>query len=299
MNIDAMLSLLLASAIEHKTEYSLRDRVSFKLDCTADVAIFPRSADELITASSICRDTACPCVLLGRGSNLFFARTRYEGAVILTERMNGVEREGSVLCVSCGTPLTSLAVKAAKMGLSGLEFAYGIPGSVGGAVFMNAGAYGGAMADVLVESTAYDCETGETLVLHDHDFGYRTSIYMKKPSLVCLEARFQLGAGNPAAIEEEMRAHMQSRRQNQPLEYPSAGSYFKRPAEHFAGKLIEDCGLKGLRVGGAEVSEKHAGFLINRGGATAADVLALEEKVRNAVKERFGIVLEREVRVVE
>ncbi len=299
MSFDTLLSALFASAIDHKTEYSLRDRVSFKLDCTAAVAIFPKNAEELIASVTLCRKAEHPFVLLGRGSNLFFAHARYEGAVLLTDRLNRVEREGNSLRAACGVPLTSLAAKAAKMGLSGLEFAYGIPGSVGGAVFMNAGAYGGAISDVLCESTAYDGKTGEILILQNHDFSYRKSIYMNNPDLICLEARFLLKQGDPAVIEETMRGHVQSRREKQPLEYPSAGSYFKRPEGHFAGKLIEDCGLKGLRVGGAVVSEKHAGFLINRGGATAADVLALEEQVKCAVLARFGVTLEREVRVVE
>ena len=155
------------------------------------------------------------------------------------------------------------------------------------------------MADVVTESVAYDRNTGKTLLLREHDFGYRESIYMKRDGLVCLVATLSMREGNAEEIEATMRGHMQARREKQPLEYPSAGSYFKRPAGHFAGKLIEDCGLKGLRVGGAEVSEKHAGFLVNRGDATASDVLALEEKVRCAVFSRFGVMLEREVRVVE
>lgn len=299
MSLQELRSALAEHAMDCKTEYALCEHLSFKLACTAALAILPQTEEELILACTLCRKTGVKMLLLGRGSNLFFAKERYEGAVILTDALSCVTRDDNCLVAACGTPLTALAAKAAKMGLSGLEFAYGIPGSVGGAVYMNAGAYGGAIADVLLESVAYDLSVGQTVVLHEHAFDYRKSLYMKNPNLVCLAARFSLREGDPAAIEKTMRGYMQKRREAQPLEYPSAGSYFKRPTGYFAGKLIEDCGLKGLRVGGAEVSEKHAGFLINRGGATARDVLALEEQVKKAVLERFGVWLEREVQVVE
>lgn len=299
MKLQVLLSALGTHEIQAKPEYSLRNHVSFRLDCTAALAILPKCEEELIAAVSLCREADVPTVLLGRGSNLFFAKERYEGAVILTHLLCTVTEESDCLRAACGAPLTSVALMAAKASLSGLEFAYGIPGSVGGAVYMNAGAYGGAISDVLCESYAYDLAAQKNVVLREHGLGYRTSIYMQTPDLICLGARFALTRSNRSAIEETMRGYMKSRREKQPLEFPSAGSYFKRPEGHFAGKLIEDCGLKGLRVGGAEVSEKHAGFLINRGGATSADVLALEEKVRSAVLARFGVMLEREVRVVE
>ncbi len=299
MSIQDLVSALSEQGISCKTEYDLRNHVSFRLACTAALVICPNTVEELTAAASLCRKAEVKSVLLGRGSNLFFAKERYEGAVILTDSCATLEREGNCLCATCGVSLLSLSLRAAEMGLSGLEFVYGIPGSVGGAVYMNAGAYGGAICDVLCESTAYDLSLGETVVLREHDFGYRKSIYQKNPNLICLSARFSLKEGDRADIERTMHGHMQSRREKQPLEYPSAGSYFKRPEGNFAGKLIEDCGLKGLRVGGAEVSEKHAGFLINRGGATAADVLALEKKVADAVLEHFGVRLEREVQVVE
>ncbi len=299
MNIQDLISALSEQGIACKTEYDLRNHVSFRLACTAALVICPNTVEELALAATLCREMGVPTVLLGRGSNLFFAGDRYEGAVVLTDACATLTREGDCLVATCGVSLLSLCLHAAELGLSGLEFAYGIPGSVGGAVYMNAGAYGGAISDVLCESTAYDLSSGEVVVLCEHDFGYRKSIYMENPNLICLSARFSLRQSDRARIEKTMRGHMQSRREKQPLEYPSAGSYFKRPEGHFAGKLIEDCGLKGLRVGGAEVSEKHAGFLVNRGGATAADVLALEKKVTDAVLERFGVRLEREVRVVE
>ncbi len=298
MMTDTLLQTLAEKNIEYKTEYSLREHVSLRLDTFAALALFPRSAEELATAVSLLRAADLPTVLLGRGSNLFFAKVRYEGAVVLTDRLTTVSVAGNRVRAACGVSLTGLAAKVGKMGLSGLEFAYGIPGSVGGAVYMNAGAYGGAMSDVIAETLAFDCDTARVCSICEHDFGYRESIYMKKKNLICLEATLTLAEDDPSAIEARMRGYMQSRKEKQPLEYPSAGSYFKRPEGYFAGKLIEDCGLKGLRVGGAEVSAKHAGFLINCGGATAADILALEETVREAVYTRFGVRLEREVQVI-
>ena len=163
---------------------------------------------------------------------------------------------------------------------------------------MNAGAYGGCMADVTVESLALELSSGAVRTVTEHSFGYRTGIYMTRGDLLCLGGVFRLAEGERAAIYEKMQALAVARREKQPLEYPSAGSYFKRPEGHFAGKLIEDCGLKGYRVGGAAVSEKHAGFLINLGGATADDVLRLEEHVRGEVLRVFGVELEREVRYI-
>ena len=194
--------------------------------------------------------------------------------------------------------LTALANIAARHGLSGLEFAYGIPGLVGGSVYMNSGAYGSQMSAVVEYSDAYDCRSGKVIRIYDHGFDYRKSIYMQNKELVCLGAGFVLNKGCEQEIRALMSANMSARRDKQPLELPSAGSYFKRPEGHFAGKLIEDCGLKGMRVGGAEVSSKHAGFIVNVGGATSADILELEEKIKEIVMSRFGVMLEREVRLI-
>ena len=236
--------------------------------------------------------------VIGNGSNILFRDGRLSGAFVFTEGLRSIRIEGEALYAEAGATLSSVAAKAAEASLGGLEFARGIPGSLGGAVFMNAGAYGGQMSDVTVSTEAYDVDTGKTVTLTDHGFDYRKSRYMENTSLICLCAELKLARGNREEINEKMRELSVSRRQKQPLEYPSAGSYFKRPEGHFAGKLIEDCGLKGLRVGGAAVSEKHAGFVINLGGATAADILELEERVKNAVLEKFGVTLEREVRVI-
>jgi UDP-N-acetylmuramate dehydrogenase len=197
--------------------------------------------------------------------------------------------------------LPVLSERAAKHSLSGFEFACGIPGTLGGAVFMNAGAHGGAISDVLVSSRAYDVNTHSIVTLDrdEHEFAYRHSTYMENQNLICLSVSFALTPDNEERIRAKMQENMKKRRDTQPLDHPSAGSFFKRPEGHFAAKLIDDCGLKGLRVGGACVSEKHAGFIVNLGGATASDILTLSDMVSAKVKADTGVTLEREVIFVE
>lgn len=203
---------------------------------------------------------------------------------------------GKSIKAEAGAMLSKAAYAAYENGLTGLEFASGIPGTVGGAMVMNAGAYGQEMKDVTVSVTLFDASSGEVLTVPacDMEFGYRTSIVKKHPYTV-LAAEFELKAGNREEIKARMDELALARRQKQPLEYPSAGSTFKRPEGYFAGKLIEDAGLKGYTVGGAAVSEKHCGFVVNTGNATAAEVLQLMSDVRDRVNERFGVVLEPEV----
>lgn len=296
----AITETLLANGIEAKENYSLKNSISFRVDSIAALALFPDNSEKFVLAVKILKNNGIRAEIVGNGSNLFFANEYFDGAVIFTKNMKNVSVEGNTIRAESGTLITSLAVLAAKESLCGLEFAYGIPASVGGAVYMNAGAYGGAVSDVLFESVCYDIERDKILkmTLSDHGFDYRKSIYMSG-GLVCLEATFSLLLGNREAIEEKMRENMRSRKEKQPLELPSAGSYFKRPEGLFAAKLIDDCGLKGFSVGDAEVSKKHAGFIVNKGKATARDILALEEEVRHRVFDRFGVTLEREVRVIK
>ena len=287
--------------IECQNALPLSSKSTFKIGGKADLAVFPKNATELEYVVAYLTDREIPYIIVGNGSNILFEDEGYRGCVIFTEKMNDVKIEGNRIYAGVGMSYTALASKAKAASLTGLEFAYGIPGSVGGAVVMNAGAYGRQTADVLESCDVFDAEKCElyTLTKDEMELSYRHSVLSENKNLICVGATFTLKEGNKEEIDAVMRDLMQRRISKQPLEYPSAGSYFKRPEGHFAGKLIEDCGLKGLRVGGAEVSTKHAGFLINRGGATAADVLALEEQVKHAVLERFGVLLEREVRVVE
>lgn len=233
--------------------------------------------------------------VMGNGSNLLVADEGIPGAVF---KISGGEcrRSGIFVALDAGVTLAAVARFALRQGLSGFEFAYGIPGTVGGAVVMNAGAYGFEMQDVLVE-TSYLTPEGEVVRIgrRDHEFGYRTSFFKTHPDCVVLTTKIGLREGDPAQIEEKMNEILERRRSKQPLELPSAGSVFKRPAGHYAGGLIEQCGLKGYRIGGAEVSPKHAGFIVNVGGATAADVLRLIEHIQETVLRECGVVLECEV----
>lgn len=297
---EQLYSILENSGIYFEKNIPLRDHSTFRIGGVGELAIFPSTAKELILAISVCKELDIPCRIIGKGSNLLFSDGHLSGAFIFTERLSKITVENNLITAEAGASLAALSSKAAENSLTGLEFAKGIPGSVGGAVYMNAGAYGGEISSTLVSSIAYDTETNTLVTLSnaDHDYSYRHSIYMKK-NLICVSATFSLENGDKTEIENKMKDYAKQRREKQPLDLPSAGSYFKRPEGHFAGKLIEDCGLKGLSVGGAAVSEKHAGFIVNLGNATADDVLTLEEKIKKAVKEKYGVTLSREVRKVD
>ena len=218
-----------------------------------------------------------------------------EGAVISLSGINGISAEGEKITCGAGAMLSSVCLKALSLSLTGLEFAYGIPGTAGGALYMNAGAYGGQIADVIESAECLNAAGDiKTLKKEDMQLGYRSSIF-KKGGLIIISLTLALKKGDKAEIKAEMDDLLNRRKQKQPLEYPSAGSTFKRPEGYFAGALIEKNGLKGSAVGGAQVSEKHAGFVINRGGATAADVKALIGKIQKKVFENDGVMLEPEV----
>lgn len=277
---------------------------SFRIGGEAAAAVFPASSRAMGALLSFLREEAIPHAVFGKGTNLLFSDAGYDGAVLFTGEMRKTAFDGNSVTAEAGVPITALASEAQKRGLSGLEFAYGIPGSVGGAVYMNAGAYGGEIASVLESSLYYDEKEGKTLRLskEEHRFSYRESFYSlaaakesAEGSPVILEASFLLTPDDPEAIRQRMEDFMRRRTEKQPLEFPSAGSTFRRPDGYFAGKLISDAGLRGCRVGGAAVSEKHAGFVINTGGATAADVKALIAHIQKTVDEKFGVRLQREV----
>ena len=284
----------------------LAPHTTFRIGGAARFWLMPKNTAQLREMSALCRAHGVRRYLLGNGSNTLFSDEGFDGAVI---DLRGIDEpvtceaqpDGTaVLTVSAGSTLGRLCAEAQSRGLTGLEFACGIPGTVGGAVYMNAGAYGGEMKDVLTEVTFLN-EDGTlcTLPAAELALGYRTSVFEQHPEWCILSARVRLTAGDKDAITAQMQDFLQRRRDKQPLEWPSAGSTFKRPQGAFAGKLIEDCGLRGLQVGGAQISEKHCGFVINRGGATCADVLALTEQVKRVVREKTGFVLEREIRVVK
>ena len=275
---------------------------TFRIGGPAKRMAFPSSREQLVLLMSFAKDYGANPLVIGNGSNLLVPDEGLDRLVIDTSaNLNRVERgSGNTVLADAGATLARTADLACKSGLTGLEFAHGIPGSVGGGVCMNAGAYGGEMAQVIDSVTVLFPDEGiKTLSCADMAFGYRHSLLMEYPGAVVLHAEFALEKDDSAAIRSRMDDLMSRRRASQPLEYPSAGSTFKRPEGYFAGRLIEEAGCKGMTVGGAQVSEKHAGFVINVGGATCADVLALMAEVQRRVKERSGVTLEPEVRVVD
>ena len=274
---------------------------SFRIGGPARRMAFPERGEQLVLLLSHAIACGARPLVIGNGTNLLCPDRGLDRLVIDTSAaLNRVESAGpDTVTAEAGASLARAADFACRQGLTGLEFAHGIPGTVGGAVCMNAGAYGGEMAQVVREATLLLPEEGiRTLTGAEMAFGYRRSFLTDHPDAVVLRAEFQLSPGDPAAIRQRMRELMERRRASQPLEFPSAGSTFKRPEGYYAGTLIDQCGLKGLTVGGAQVSEKHAGFVINRGGATCADVLALIEEVQKRVWEARGARLEPEVRII-
>lgn len=275
---------------------------TFRIGGEARVAYFPKTKREFTELLAHLKGTGERYFIVGNGSNLLFDDSGFDGAIIFTKNMSDCSYEyrtdGVVIYAEAGKKLTELSFEAGKKhALSGLEFAYGIPATVGGAIYMNAGAYDGQMADVVMDIEAYDTEKNEIVSIDNAgaDFSYRHSVFEENRNLVVLSVRLKLVSGDAAEISKKMDTNMQSRRDKQPLEFPSAGSTFKRPEGYFAAKLIDDAALKGYSVGGAKVSEKHAGFVINAGGATCADVRALMDDVSRIVKEKFGVELSPEV----
>ncbi len=272
---------------------------TFRIGGPAEMLLFPQDEQTLQKLLVFCKGTDTVPYLIGKGSNLLIADKGLEGVTICTERMQKHEllSKNEIVC-EAGLSLSRLCLFAQSNALSGLEFAYGIPGSVGGAVFMNAGAYGGEMRDVLSTVTSVDMD-GRLHVhsVEDLQLGYRTSVFQKNGETI-LSAVVKLTRGEPDEIRAKMDEILQRRKDKQPLNLPSAGSAFKRPEGNYAGALIEQCGLKGYSIGGAQVSEKHAGFIVNRGGASAQDVLCLIDYIRETVMQQTGVLLEPEIRCI-
>ena len=279
------------------TDEPMKQHTTFKIGGPADYFLVPESGEEAGEIIKICKQTDIPYFILGNGSNLLVGDGGYRGVVIQIYRnMSAVTTEGTIITAQAGALLSSVAAVAKNASLTGFEFAGGIPGTVGGAAVMNAGAYGGEMKDVLVEVTVMDADGNIfTIPAEKLELGYRTSI-IKKAGYIVWEAKIRLEEGNQEAIRERMKELTIQRTTKQPLEFPSAGSTFKRPEGYFAGKLVMDSGLRGYQVGGARVSEKHCGFVINAGGATAKDVRTLMENVRDIVYKKYGVTLEPEVK---
>ncbi|MCI5511714.1 MAG: UDP-N-acetylmuramate dehydrogenase [Oliverpabstia sp.] len=278
-------------------EEPMKKHTTFRLGGPADFFLCPSDVNQIPEIIHICREEGIPWFVLGNGSNLLVSDQGYRGVVIqIYKNMNQITVEGTRIYAQAGALLSAVSKKAMEAGLTGMEFASGIPGTLGGAAVMNAGAYGGEMKDILVSVTVLTDE-GEQKVLkaEELNLGYRTSI-IKERGYIVLDGVLQLQAGNRDAIKTRMEELKVQRVTKQPLEYPSAGSTFKRPEGYFAGKLIEDAGLRGYRVGGAQVSEKHCGFVINTGDATTSDVVQLIHNVQNIIWNKFKVKLEPEVK---
>ena len=290
--------------LELRKNESMERNTSFHVGGPARLMALPRTKEEAKSALLAAAELGIEPFFLGNGTNLLVPDRGVERFLIKpagkygVDELNRVWEANGLLCAGAAVSLANLSGCALGRNLTGLEFAQGIPGSVGGGATMNAGAYGGELVQVLDSVTALDRQGQEHVIpAADCGLGYRRSIFSGGDYLI-VEARFRLSHGDPADIEARMKELAAKRKEKQPLEYPSAGSTFKRPEGYFAAALIDQCGLKGLTVGGAQVSEKHAGFVINRGGATCADVLALVEQIKAVVKERTGVELELEVKIL-
>ena len=283
-----------------KKDESMAEHCTFRCGGRADFFVTPGSIDELTKVVAVCREAKYPFMVIGNGSNLLVCDEGYHGAIIeVNSRINEIDVIGEDIVADAGAKLSAVAMTAMENDLAGFEFAHGIPGNVGGAVVMNAGAYGGEMKDVIKWVKVLDKDGNiVTLDASQLEMGYRTSIIAKE-GMIVLQMCIHLMLGSAEEISYIMQMFMQKRRTSQPLEYPSAGSTFKRPEGYFAGKLIDDSGLRGYRVGGAMVSEKHCGFVINYDNATATDILQLMSDVQEKVKEQFGVQLEPEVKILK
>jgi len=286
--------------IVYKENESLKAHSTFKIGGPADLYVCPKNAEQLAAIIRKSRELGVRYFILGHGSNLLFDDDGYRGVVISTENMNKLSIEGNVITAECGVMLTHCAVAAKDASLSGMECLYGIPGSVGGAVYMNAGAYGSEMKDIVKETVYLDTETLEIRAIPgaDHHFGYRESVFRENGGII-LSSKMVLTYGDKDSITEKMAECKRLRIEKQPLDYPSAGSTFKRYPGRYTAQMIDEAGLKGYTVGGAKVSEKHAGFVINTGNATSKDVTALIDHIKSEINKLHGIDIETEVITVK
>ena len=278
----------------------MKEYTSFKAGGSADMLILPKNREELISALKLMNKSGAEHLVMGNGSNLLVKDGGYRGVIIrIGEGFQDVTIDGERIIAGAGALLSAVAREACNASLAGFEFASGIPGTVGGAVFMNAGAYDGEMSHIIESAEVLSKDGSKTYKLNkdELELSYRHSI-IQRTGDVLLNACFLLNRGEQEKIAERIKELTARRNEKQPLSYPSAGSFFKRPLNNFAGKLIQDSGLRGLTLGGAQVSELHSGFIINRGNATASDIINLMEVIRSTVLENSGVLLEPEVRIV-
>lgn len=274
-----------------KVNEPMSKHTSFKTGGPADVFVTPETKDEIVKLLKL----DVKKTIIGNGSNILVKDGGIRGLVIKINT-NNFKIEDDIVYADAGCSLARLSRLAMENSLSGLEFACGIPGTLGGAIYMNAGAYGGEMKDVVVETEALDRE-GNIHIIKDHEFGYRSSCF-QNTDLIIISSKLQLQHGDMNTIKEKMDENMNARKQKQPIDKPNAGSTFKRPKDNFAAKLIQDAGLKGYSIGDAQVSDLHAGFIINKGNATSKDILELMKYVREKVNTEYGVTLEPEIKII-
>ena len=278
---------------------SLKKHTTMKVGGNADFIVYPKNAEEVSMLISFLNKENIRYYILGNGSNVMFSDEGFKGVIIKSEKLNDIKIDGNKIYFGAGVSMTKAAKTAVENSLSGIEYCYGIPGNIGGGLYMNAGAYSGEISSKLI-SIDYVDENGEikTISAKDCDYGYRHSVFMSRRRFI-LGGLFQFEYGNKAELKRFCEEIMQKRISKQPLDMPSAGSSFKRPAGYFAAALIDECGLKGKTIGGAQVSEKHAGFIVNKGDATCKDITALADYVENEVYKKTGIKIEKEMIIVE
>lgn len=292
-------SLLNIPSLRVSENTSCKSLTTFKVggSCTA---VFPQNIEALYTSVELLKKNKVKFIVIGNGSNIVFDDDGYDGIVVVTTELKQFVVSENKISAECGAPLHAICTAACNASLSGLQFAYGIPGTVGGAVFMNAGAYDGEIKDCIVDITCFDPQTSKliTLTKDECDFSYRHSAF-EDNGLIILWANFVLSYGDKDEIKREMSEIIRKRRDKQPLNYPSAGSAFKRYPGRYTAKMIDEAGLKGFSVGGAQISEKHAGFIINKDNATCKDIKCLVDKVRSVIKDTEGIDIECEIRFIK
>ena len=301
--MEKLIDFLKEKNILFEENVSGKKLCSFHVGGDVRVVVKPKNADDFESLYAYLNENEIKNHLIGKGSNVVISDDGYDGVFVSLSELSRVDfdvTDESCIVAGAGASMLKLASFAQENGLSGLEFAHGIPGSVGGGVYMNAGAYGGEISQVLKSCLIFEKSAGMLYLIDgsECDFSYRHSVFADNKDLIVLFATFELTKGDPDEIKAKMDEYRAKRMASQPLEYPSAGSTFKRPEGHFAGKLIEDAALKGFAIGGAQVSEKHAGFVINRGGATANDIKKLVEHIKNQVNEKFGVMLECEIEFI-
>ena len=288
-------------AIDYVINKKTSDLVSFEIGGIASCVIYPKTLEHFVYVLKLLTDYNLKHFILGNGTNTYFKDEPYCGAVIVTKNIKHSAVKENTLNVLCGDNLSACAAFAMNSGLSGLEFAYGIPGTVGGALYMNASAFDSSISNVVLKSTVYDKRLNQIFEIDkkEHSFGKKRSIFSLNKDLILLSSTFVLKPKEKHSIKKLMIDNLEKRKKSQPLNLPSAGSVFKRPINDYASRLIDYCGLKGLRIGGAEVSKKHAGFIANVGSATARDVNDLISKIKITVKEKCNVELEEEIIFVE